>query len=125
MTTNQKHQELAMRCNLILAERHNQDPWLVEMAEALLSCLEAEARKLFMCSACGVESLDEPAESDCHCFIDGRHWVESAVYNAPPVPVLKLPDEWSERVETDEEFGYESGWNGAIAEVKRLNGVES
>lgn len=44
-------------------------------------------RKLFTCSECGAEGLDEPLESRCHCCIDGAHWVESALYAAPPAPI--------------------------------------
>lgn len=43
------------------------------------------------------------------------------LYAAPPVPVIKLPDEfddWSEKY-TD----YEHGWNTCLDEVKRLNGL--
>lgn len=52
-----------------------------------LASLEANSRKLFTCSACGAEGLDEPLESKCHCCIDGAHWVESRIYTAPPAPV--------------------------------------
>lgn len=52
-----------------------------------LSSLEAKSRKLFTCSGCGAEGLDEPLESKCHCNEDGAHWVESVVYTAPPAPV--------------------------------------
>lgn len=52
-----------------------------------LASLEAKSRKLFTCSGCGAEGLDEPLESKCHCNEDGAHWVESVVYTAPPAPV--------------------------------------
>ncbi|MFP2429701.1 hypothetical protein [Enterobacter ludwigii] len=51
-----------------------------------LASLEARSRKLFTCSACGAEGLDEPLESKCHCNEDGAHWIESVVYTAPPAP---------------------------------------
>lgn len=57
-----------------------------------LASLEAKSRKLFTCSGCGAEGLDEPLESKCHCNEDGAHWVESVVYTAPPAPV-SVPDE--------------------------------
>lgn len=53
-----------------------------------LASLEARSRKLFTCSACGAEGLDEPLESKCHCNEDGAHWIESVVYTAPPAPVV-------------------------------------
>lgn len=56
-----------------------------------LASLEARSRKLFTCSACGAEGLDEPLESKCHCNEDGAHWIESVVYTAPPA--LMLPEE--------------------------------
>lgn len=58
-----------------------------ELARIALASLEANSRKLFTCSACGAEGLDEPLESKCHCCIDGAHWVESRIYTAPPAPV--------------------------------------
>lgn len=63
-------------------------PGYVLLSIALAS-LEARSRKLFTCSACGAEGLDEPLESKCHCCIDGAHWVESHVYTAPPAPEVK------------------------------------
>ncbi|WP_419715935.1 hypothetical protein [Dickeya chrysanthemi] len=48
-------------------------------------------RKLFTCSACGAEGLDEPLESRCHCSEDNAHWVESRLYTTPPAPAV-LPD---------------------------------
>lgn len=56
-----------------------------------LASLEARSRKLFTCSSCGAEGLDEPLESKCHCNEDGAHWIESVVYTAPPAPV-SVPD---------------------------------
>lgn len=56
-----------------------------------LASLEAKSRKLFTCSGCGAEGLDEPLESKCHCNEDGAHWVESVVYTATPAPV-SVPD---------------------------------
>lgn len=57
------------------------------LARIALASLEAKSRKLFTCSGCGAEGLDEPLESKCHCNEDGAHWVESVVYTAPPAPV--------------------------------------
>lgn len=59
----------------------------LKLAEIALASLEAKSRKLFTCSGCGAEGLDEPLESKCHCNEDGAHWVESVVYTAPPAPV--------------------------------------
>lgn len=55
----------------------------LELARIALASLEAKSRKLFTCSGCGAEGLDEPLESKCHCNEDGAHWVESVVYTAP------------------------------------------
>ncbi|EPN3557290.1 hypothetical protein ACTW2I_001610 [Cronobacter sakazakii] len=43
-------------------------------------------RKLFTCSSCGAEGLDEPLESRCHCNGDGARWIEGRLYAAPPAP---------------------------------------
>ncbi|WP_038887904.1 DUF551 domain-containing protein [Cronobacter dublinensis] len=43
-------------------------------------------RKLFTCSSCGAEGLDEPLESRCHCNGDGARWIEGRLYTAPPAP---------------------------------------
>lgn len=37
-------------------------------------------RKLFTCSSCEAEGLDEPLESKCHCMGDDAHWIESVIY---------------------------------------------
>ncbi|EOE7355180.1 hypothetical protein ACKTMV_003317 [Enterobacter hormaechei] len=66
----------------------NEDATMALAAMKLaLTSLEARSRKLFTCSACGAEGLDEPLESKCHCNEDGAHWIESVVYTAPPAPV--------------------------------------
>ncbi|EMW2199069.1 hypothetical protein AAEQ26_000257 [Enterobacter hormaechei] len=65
---------------------------VLELARIALASLEAKSRKLFTCSGCGAEGLDEPLESKCHCNEDSAHWVESIVYTAPPAPV-SAPDE--------------------------------
>ncbi|AVE74526.1 TPA: hypothetical protein ACJJ17_005077 [Enterobacter hormaechei subsp. xiangfangensis] len=70
----------------------NEDATMALAAMKLaLASLEARSRKLFTCSACGAEGLDEPLESKCHCNEDGAHWIESVVYTAPPA--LMLPEE--------------------------------
>lgn len=68
------------------------DDEIRELARIALASLEAKSRKLFTCSGCSAEGLDEPLESKCHCNEDGAHWVESVVYTAPPAPV-SVPDE--------------------------------
>ncbi|MGG7183420.1 hypothetical protein [Klebsiella aerogenes] len=48
-------------------------------------------RKLFTCTGCGAEGLDEPLETNCHCCVDGAHWVESRLYrHAQPAPDTPL-----------------------------------
>ncbi|HEA5205546.1 TPA: hypothetical protein RXC39_004996 [Escherichia coli] len=42
--------------------------------------LAGGSRKLFTCSACGVDGLDEPPETSCHCCTEGAHWVESRLF---------------------------------------------
>lgn len=59
----------------------------MELARIALASLEAKSRKLFTCSGCGAEGLDEPLESKCHCNEDGAHWVEGIVYTAKPAQV--------------------------------------
>ncbi len=41
-------------------------------------------RKLFTCSSCGAEGLDEPLESRCHCNGEGASWIEGRLYTSPP-----------------------------------------
>lgn len=43
------------------------------------------------------------------------------LYTAPPVPVIKLPDE--KDVHPLYECAYQQGWNKCLAEIKRLNGI--
>lgn len=75
-----------------LFELEEQKLALIKIA---LAALKAPGRKVFTCSGCGCENFDEPNESDCHCFIEGREWVESMVYTNPPAQLLRpveLPD---------------------------------
>jgi len=60
---------------------------ILELARIALASLSAKTRKVFTCSGCGAEGLDEPLESKCHCNEDGAHWAEGVVYTAPPAPV--------------------------------------
>ncbi|EFD1072936.1 hypothetical protein FEK40_00595 [Escherichia coli] len=77
-----------------------------------LSSLEAKSRKLFTCSGCGAEGLDEPLESKCHCNEDGAHWVESVVYSAPPAPVsVPAAMEMDDDFDSAFEHGKAVGWN--------------
>lgn len=102
---------------------------LNELARIALASLEAKSRKLFTCSGCGAEGLDEPLESKCHCNEDGAHWVESVVYTAPPAPV-SVPDAYvrDERGRMmlngrqEPRIGYGAGWNGYRAAM--LQGAE-
>lgn len=93
--------------------------------EIALASLETKARKVFTCSGCGFASLEEPAESDCHCFIDGRKWIESEVYTAPPAPVVKIPSD-AELLEiycmfANPTLGARNALKSIRAEVLRLN----
>ncbi|QNQ31355.1 hypothetical protein [Enterobacter roggenkampii] len=95
-----------------------------------LSSLEAKSRKLFTCSGCGAEGLDEPLESKCHCNEDGAHWVESVVYSAPPAPV-SVPDEvcWEDVPEeiTEDDMALASAWAHGFNQCRAamLNGDKS
>lgn len=93
-----------------------------------LASLEARSRKLFTCSACGAEGLDEPLESKCHCNEDGAHWIESVVYTAPPAPV-SVPDEMTpkqaSRSYCGEVRGYRDGWNACRASMLQGAGGNS
>lgn len=89
ITREQQKQILIDTANHVI-NRDNPSPHsenLRELARIALASLEAKSRKLFTCSGCGAEGLDEPLESKCHCNEDGAHWVESVVYTAPPAPV--------------------------------------
>ncbi|MGR7269622.1 hypothetical protein ACU615_12960 [Klebsiella aerogenes] len=67
---------------------------LVELQERRKADSEPVAsnyRKLFTCTGCGAEGLDEPLETNCHCCVDGAHWVESRLYrHAQPEPVVMV-----------------------------------
>ncbi|EPP0959127.1 hypothetical protein ACULX3_001741 [Cronobacter turicensis] len=69
-------------------------------------------RKLFTCSSCGAEGLDEPLESRCHCNGDGARWIEGRLYTAPylaapPAPVVAddAQPERGFRYNKDEPYG--------------------
>ncbi|HCM9337527.1 TPA: DUF551 domain-containing protein [Enterobacter kobei] len=88
----------------------------LELARIALASLEAKSRKLFTCSGCGAEGLDEPLESKCHCNEDGALWVEGIVYTAPPAPV-SVPDamEMDDDFDSAFEHGKAVGWNACRA----------
>ena len=103
----------------------------LEIARIALASLEAKSRKLFTCSGCGAEGLDEPLESKCHCNEDGAHWVESVAYTAPPAPVSvpdaipKLKDGRGFKYVKDGvcySVNYANGWNQCRAAM--LHGAE-
>ena len=87
-----------------------------DLARIALASLEAKSRKLFTCSGCGAEGLDEPLESKCHCNEDGALWVEGIVYTAPPAPV-SVPDamEMDDDFDSAFEHGKAVGWNACRA----------
>lgn len=78
------------------------DDEVLQIVESLLAAHEQEqvagSRSLYTCSACGCEGLDEPPETQCHCYIDGAHWLESKVFSHP-APVPAVPDEVLSRLE--------------------------
>lgn len=71
-------------------------------------------RKLFTCTGCGAEGLDEPLETRCHCLVDDARWVESVIYTAPPELVVPeiVPDALRDEI-IDLCDGYEIGDVGA------------
>ncbi|EDE3099807.1 hypothetical protein BSI30_15460 [Salmonella enterica] len=79
----QEQIEFIRRAQVTGAGREHVD-MCAALFEIALASLDAKARKVFTCSGCGAEGLDEPLESRCHCGEDGAHWVESVVYTAPP-----------------------------------------
>ena len=52
----------------------------MRVAMRMQHSLIGNPRKLFTCTGCGCEGLDEPLEARCHCMEDGAHWVESKIY---------------------------------------------
>ncbi|HBQ0418659.1 DUF551 domain-containing protein [Klebsiella aerogenes] len=75
-------------------------------------------RKLFTCTGCGAEGLDEPLETNCHCCVDGAHWVESRLYrHAQPAPVVpeEMTPQQASRSYGGEVRGYRDGWNACRA----------
>lgn len=89
----------------------------LKIAKYALAAMDAKSRKLFTCSGCGAEGLDEPLESKCHCNEDGAHWVESVLFTAPPAPVA-VPDKWPEKItwshHDDMTQAEVLAWNNAI-----------
>lgn len=110
-TPEEMQRELSMRLGRILNNHIVNYPRCEVLVEILRECRtardEAQAelqerrkadsepvasnyRKLFTCTGCGAEGLDEPLETNCHCCVDGAHWVESRLYlHAQPAPVVQ------------------------------------
>ena len=60
-------------------------------------------RKLFTCTGCGAEGLDEPLETNCHCCVDGAHWVESRLYRHAQPASASEPVGYFRRYDPDAE----------------------
>lgn len=94
-----------------------------ELARIALASLEAKSRKLFTCSGCGAEGLDEPLESKCHCNEDGAHWVEGIVYTAQPAQVsVPAAMEMDDDFDSAFEHGKAVGWNACRAAMLQSQG---
>lgn len=52
----------------------------MRVAMRMQHSLIGNPRKLFTCSSCEAEGLDEPLESRCHCMGENAHWIETVVY---------------------------------------------
>ncbi|WP_337071972.1 DUF551 domain-containing protein [Klebsiella aerogenes] len=81
---------------IALIAEHSYDSALVDALEYLLTAMDSEPvasnyRKLFTCTGCGAEGLDEPLETNCHCCVDGAHWVESRLYRHAQ-PAAEYPE---------------------------------
>lgn len=91
-TIKQRDHELRAYINGFLSDPAHDDQsansLLAEVFRRAAASLDAKTRKMFTCTGCGAEGLDEPLESKCHCNEDGAHWVESVIYTAPPEPVV-------------------------------------
>lgn len=75
--------------------KHGESKELARMALAAMDSepVDSNYRKLFTCTGCGAEGLDEPLETNCHCCVDGAHWVESRLYRHAQPAQLKGGDE--------------------------------
>lgn len=113
-----------------IAQIANTDAWVKctheevrELARMALAAMDSEPvdsnyRKLFTCTGCGAEGLDEPLETNCHCCVDGAHWVESRLYrHAQPAPVVpeEMTPQQASRSYGGEVRGYRDGWNACRA----------
>lgn len=120
------NQQLKAHCEDVIANPQGHLDWVVDMAKALLPCLEAEPAGYF--------TYHEDEDGDPTDFIvesDSFAKKSFKLYRSPPLPELKLPEkvscdgfnpkEWDEA----RSLGQCEGWNACIYDFKRLNGVTS
>lgn len=114
LTEEQRAGLIALAENII--SYSNEQPGLRELARIALAALAAEPVGY-------IHNFLPPDQSGGIFAEENRHYGR-AVYTAPPVAALRLPDEKS----TDIAYAYypltkarHEGWNACLAEVKRLN----
>ncbi|MBT0723962.1 hypothetical protein HH682_05820 [Rosenbergiella sp. S61] len=77
-------------------------------------------------SECCIDKYGSTVSDEVTALNDGVTDLEGGykvvqLFTAPPVPEIKLPPEFNENHDSFNEF--RRGWNGAISEVKRTNGL--
>lgn len=115
--------QLKAHCEDVIANPQDHLDWVVDMARVTLASLEAEPVGY-------IHNIVNPKDVGVGRLFaeENRHYAR-AIYTAPLVPELKLPDVSEgdpgklHDVRTRHDFS--NGFRFAIEEVKRLNGVKS
>lgn len=121
--TEQEKQELIKHCKRVMNES-SPDGLEYPMAEIALASLTATpVGWKFTNKTNGVTWVSHEDDR-------GLGYTDVPVYTAPPVPVVKLPDEisfsgWGGgcNYNPEDADGVMIGWNNCLAEIKRLNNI--
>lgn len=122
MMTEQRWQELIEYVETVLSAhvQYGGDSDEEDVFKISLASLTAVPFRIVECSG----EVDMDVTNDrFELFQDNERWL---LYTAPPVPVIRLPDDDFELGEAhgiQRRVDFRNGANYAIAEIKRLNGL--
>ena len=127
--TEQRRQKLISDCEeeiTALKLRIEYGPWYLKAKQES----ELERQEIALASLTAEPKAYSDFEELAFAFDMANMWHDSfghgediALYTTPPVPVIKLPDEFAEKTNSEYQLGKEEGWCDYEREIKRLNNL--
>ncbi|WP_241622725.1 hypothetical protein [Rosenbergiella australiborealis] len=120
--TQEKREELISDCKILIREVEKAIAKFPDDAQLKSILTRQELALASLTTAAVLHAVDSDVEDKIYTALCNEHEVGAyPLYTAPPVPEIKLPPEFNESHDSFNEF--RRGWNGAISEVKRTNGL--